>query len=135
MATYKAEALHQKYAGGALRARAPTTRSAGCRGGPRWPPRGARLATGCCGSRPVARLAKAARRHRPAPLDPGVRPATLRGARAGRPRRDAPSRPDVWIWADSFTDHFSPQSGLAAIRVLESAGLRVRVIDETPAAA
>ena len=49
---------------------------------------------------------------------------------------DAPGRveghttPDVWIWADSFTDHFLPQTAHAAIRVLEAAGLRVRVIDE-----
>jgi Fe-S oxidoreductase len=34
------------------------------------------------------------------------------------------------VWADSFTDHFLPGSGHAAIRVLESAGLTVKVIDE-----
>ncbi|WP_371573496.1 FAD-binding and (Fe-S)-binding domain-containing protein [Streptomyces sp. NBC_01314] len=37
---------------------------------------------------------------------------------------------DVWIWADSFTDHFFPDSGLAAIRFLESHGLTVRVVGE-----
>lgn len=36
----------------------------------------------------------------------------------------------MWIWADSFTDHFFPVSGLAAIRFLESHGLTVRVIRE-----
>jgi Fe-S oxidoreductase len=36
----------------------------------------------------------------------------------------------VWIWADSFTDHFLPQTAHAAIRVLEAAGLRVQVIAE-----
>lgn len=39
-------------------------------------------------------------------------------------------QPDVWIWADSFTDHFFPRSGLAAIKFLEASGLRVRVISE-----
>ncbi len=36
--------------------------------------------------------------------------------------------PDVWIWADSFTDHFFPANALAAIRFLESAGVTARVI-------
>ena len=36
----------------------------------------------------------------------------------------------MWIWADSFTDHFLPQTAHAAIRVLEAAGLDVRVIAE-----
>ena len=39
-------------------------------------------------------------------------------------------QPDVWIWADSFTDHFFPRSGLAAIRYLEAQGLRVKVIQD-----
>lgn len=49
-------------------------------------------------------------------------------------RRDVASarlidaQPDVWIWADSFTDNFFPQSGHAAIRFLEAHGLTVRVI-------
>jgi Fe-S oxidoreductase len=38
--------------------------------------------------------------------------------------------PDVWVWADSFTDHFFTQSGHAAIRYLEAQGLTVRVISE-----
>jgi Fe-S oxidoreductase len=42
----------------------------------------------------------------------------------------AAQRPDVWVWADSFTDHFFPSSGLAAIGFLEAHGLTVRVIDE-----
>ena len=39
-------------------------------------------------------------------------------------------QPDVWIWADSFTDHFLPQTAHAAIRLLEAAGLTVRVIGD-----
>jgi Fe-S oxidoreductase len=38
--------------------------------------------------------------------------------------------PDVWVWADSFTDHFFPQSGHAAIAFLKASGLRVQVISE-----
>ena len=38
--------------------------------------------------------------------------------------------PDVWIWADSFTDHFFPQSGLAAIEFLRSQGLTVALVGE-----
>ena len=40
------------------------------------------------------------------------------------------SKPDVWIWADSFTDHFFPRSGQAAIEFLEASGLTVRVIQD-----
>ena len=36
--------------------------------------------------------------------------------------------PDVWIWADSFSDHFFPGNGHAAIRYLESVGVTARVI-------
>lgn len=36
--------------------------------------------------------------------------------------------PDVWVWADSFTNHFFPQSGLAALEFLRGQGLDVRVI-------
>ena len=47
MATYKAEALHQKHdVLGRDAARAATACSAGCRSGPRWPRRGAGWPTG-----------------------------------------------------------------------------------------
>jgi Fe-S oxidoreductase len=36
----------------------------------------------------------------------------------------------VWVWADTFTDHFRTAQGEAAIAYLQAAGLRVRVIDE-----
>jgi Fe-S oxidoreductase len=38
--------------------------------------------------------------------------------------------PDVWIWADTFSDHFFPGNGSAAIRYLESVGLTARVIPD-----
>ncbi|MGW8482618.1 FAD-binding and (Fe-S)-binding domain-containing protein [Microbacterium sp. NPDC055903] len=42
--------------------------------------------------------------------------------------RTAPERPDVLIWADSFTDRISPEVGEAAIAVLEDAGYRVGLV-------
>jgi Fe-S oxidoreductase len=39
-------------------------------------------------------------------------------------------QPDVWLWADSFTDHFGAGIGHAAIEVLASAGLDARVIPQ-----
>ena len=52
---------------------------------------------------------------------------TLRDRLAERPR--AEGRP-VLLWADTFTNHFTPDVGLAAVRVLEGAGYSVRVVDE-----
>jgi Fe-S oxidoreductase len=39
-------------------------------------------------------------------------------------------RPDVWLWADTFTDHFGAGIGRAAIDLLARAGLEARVIPE-----
>src|SRR6201999_200122 len=33
----------------------------------------------------------------------------------------------VMLWVDTFTNHFTPEVGVAAVRVLESAGFSVRV--------
>ncbi|MYS21918.1 glycerol 3-phosphate dehydrogenase (quinone) subunit C, partial [Streptomyces sp. DvalAA-14] len=38
-------------------------------------------------------------------------------------------RPPVLLWVDTFTDHFSPEVGQAAVRVLEHAGYEVRVTE------
>ncbi len=35
--------------------------------------------------------------------------------------------PDLTLWPDTFTDHLSPRTGHAAVRVLEDAGLGVRL--------
>jgi FAD/FMN-containing dehydrogenase/Fe-S oxidoreductase len=40
--------------------------------------------------------------------------------------RSTPGR-TVVLWPDTFTDHLSPEVGRAAVRVLEAAGLRVRI--------
>jgi Fe-S oxidoreductase len=50
--------------------------------------------------------------------------------RAPNPVGAAIKHPDVWVWADSFTNHFFPQSGIAAIEYLESQGLRVQIIPQ-----
>jgi len=33
----------------------------------------------------------------------------------------------VLLWVDTFTDHFTPEVGIAAVHVLESAGYSVRI--------
>ncbi|MDO5494020.1 MAG: FAD-linked oxidase C-terminal domain-containing protein, partial [Nesterenkonia sp.] len=59
------------------------------------------------------------------------RAAKRAGVSAGHSRGEStPEVPDVWIWADSFTDHFFPQSGLAAIEFLRSQGLTVALVGE-----
>jgi FAD/FMN-containing dehydrogenase/Fe-S oxidoreductase len=137
MATYKSETLHQTYAG---RLRPRSHYALGQL--PRW----ARMArpmapalNAALRSGPAARLAKAM-----AGIDqrrglPEFAKKSLRSQTSPTPlffpgRRDNKRRvdegPDVWIWADTFTDLFSTGPGLAAIRLLEDAGLSVRVIDE-----
>jgi FAD/FMN-containing dehydrogenase/Fe-S oxidoreductase len=125
MAAYKAEALHQTYAG---RRRPRSHYTLGRL--PRW----ARLAAPAAPAArrllrlgPVARVVKAV-----AGIDqrrslPELAPRTLRRSMRGR---ETAGPPDVWVWADSFTDHLAPHTARAAIRLLESAGLTVTVIDE-----
>ncbi len=124
LGSYKAEALHQAYAG---RRRPRSHYTLGRL--PTWVARAASM-SGVANATmrgPLARLVKAvagvdARRSLPA-----LAPVTLRGRR----RTDArDGDPDVWLWADTFTDHFLPQTATAATAVLEAAGLRVGVIPE-----
>ncbi|WP_051217896.1 FAD-binding and (Fe-S)-binding domain-containing protein [Nocardioides insulae] len=136
MATYKAEALYQTYDGEDATKRRPLSHYLLGRL-PVWSRLAAPLAPLANASmkvRPIAALAK-----RTAGMDrrrgvPTFATTTLRrGAKlAGRSasRRTADHAPDVWVWADSFTDHFFPSSGRAAVRYLEAQGLTVRVISE-----
>ena len=115
MATYKAEALHQKHdVAGERRPRSHYLLGRL----PKWARLAAPVApagrTGCCGSAPIARLAKATAGIDQRRVAPGVRAARRCAAAAARP---PDGRPDVWIWADSFTDHFFPGTGHAAIRL------------------
>jgi FAD/FMN-containing dehydrogenase/Fe-S oxidoreductase len=128
MATYKTEVLYQRH--GVERVRRP--RSHFFLGQlPKW----ARL------SSPFARVLNIALRVPPiaalakwvAGIDqrrsvPTFAPRTLRRQHPEGP--SAIARADVWIWADSFTDHFFPSSGSAAITYLEAHGLKVHVINE-----
>jgi FAD/FMN-containing dehydrogenase/Fe-S oxidoreductase len=128
MATYKAEALYQRYR---HRPRPAAHYALGWL--PRWA-RAARLAPRAVNaaiSRPgLAALAKRAggidaRR----PLPQFAR-TSFREWFDGRPVPEDPSVRDgtpVLLWVDTFTDHFSPEVGQAAVRVLESAGYSVRI--------
>jgi FAD/FMN-containing dehydrogenase/Fe-S oxidoreductase len=128
MATYKAEALHQRYR------RRPRPRAHYALGSlPRW----ARLAQPVAplanralrtpGLASLARVAAGIDRRRGLPELAGT---SLRrwAARDGRLAEQA--APDVVVWADTFTDHFAPPAGRAAVQVLERAGLRVGVVAE-----
>nr|WP_324251253.1 FAD-binding and (Fe-S)-binding domain-containing protein [Nocardioides sp. Leaf374] len=129
MATYKAEALHQKYDGPDATARRPRSHYLLGRL-PRWAALAAPMApvaNAMMRLRPVASAARASAGIDQRRSIPAFAPKTLRRTTRGRGGDRAP---DVWVWADSFTDHFFPRSGLAAIEVLEAAGLRVRVISD-----
>lgn len=122
MATYKAEALYQRYR---HRIRPAAHYALG------WLPRWARLASrlprvvNAVLSRAwPAALAKRlggvdARRELPAFATP-----TFRQWFAARPA--ATGKP-LLLWVDTFTDYFSPEAGQAAVRVLEDAGYAVRL--------
>jgi FAD/FMN-containing dehydrogenase/Fe-S oxidoreductase len=128
MATYKAEALHATYSGPHARRRPRSHVLLGRL--PKW----ARLAAPMAPManrmmrlRPVARLAKATAGIDQRRSIPAFAPRTLRRGLDKLDHRDE-SVPDVWIWADSFTDHFIPANALAAISFLESVGVTARVI-------
>ncbi|HEY3714808.1 MAG TPA: FAD-linked oxidase C-terminal domain-containing protein [Jatrophihabitantaceae bacterium] len=125
MATYKAEVLYQRYR------RRPRPAAHYALG---WLPRWARLASrapklanATLRRRSLAALAKrlgGIDRRRPLPE---FAPQTFRqwfaqhSAAAGTP---------LVLWVDTFTDHFTPAVGQAAVRVLEAAGYSVRVTDK-----
>ena len=124
MATYKAEALHATYDGPDGQRRPRSHYLLGRL--PRW----ARLtapvapvANRMLRWAPVARLAKATAGIDQRRSIPSFAATSLRRS-VGTPE----IIPDVWIWADSFTDHFFPDNALAAIRFLESVGVTARVI-------
>nr|WP_157345706.1 FAD-binding and (Fe-S)-binding domain-containing protein [Nocardioides sp. MAH-18] len=123
MATYKAEALHQKH--DVLGERRP-------RGHlilgqlPRWAALAAPvapLANRMMRLKSVQRMAKATAGIDQRRSIPAFAPKTLRRS-VGVPD----VVPDVWIWADSFSDHFFPGNGHAAIDWLASVGVTARVI-------
>jgi len=122
MGTYKAEVLYQRYR---RRLRPPAHYALG------WLPRWAALASRAPGLANTAlghpRLAAAAKRlggidaRRPLPR------FAARSFRAWFARRPARAGTPVLLWVDTFTDHFTPEVGRAAVRVLEAAGYSVQV--------
>ncbi|GAB3861469.1 FAD-binding and (Fe-S)-binding domain-containing protein [Nocardioides maradonensis] len=138
MAAYKAQVLDETYRG---RRRPRSHYTLGRL--PRWARMTApvaRLANASLRVGPVARAAKAVagvdqRRSLPVFASVTLRrwsreggfDTSLAGARS---YSTAGRRPDVWVWADSFTDHFRTAPAQAAIAFLEASGVRVRVIDE-----
>lgn len=133
MAMYKAEALHQKY----RRRLRPLAHYAMGRL-PQWlrlaRPSGplARLgaplaATGnaVLQSRllhPVVTALAGVDRRRALPV---LAPQTLRAWLAGRHSTSRPDAREAVLFIDTFTNHFSPEAGRAAVAVLEDAGYRV----------
>jgi Fe-S oxidoreductase len=59
---------------------------------------------------------------------PRFAPRTLRGW--WRDSRHAGGGREVLLWVDTFTEHFTPRVGQAAVEVLEAAGFRVRLPDQ-----
>ncbi len=125
LATYKSVALHETYAG---RRRPRTHYTLGRL--PDWVARAEPvrpLLARALRSAPVARIAKAVAGVDERRSLPPLASRTLRRSVRKSPDTEPP---DVWIWADSFTDHFVPEHAEAAMRVLAAAGLRSRVIPE-----
>jgi FAD/FMN-containing dehydrogenase/Fe-S oxidoreductase len=122
MATYKAEALYHRYR---WRLRPASHYALGRL--PQWARLAARAPRLVNASLQRATLAAAARRlggvdaRRPLPRFAGE---TLRAWFRSRATRDGMP---VLLWVDTFTEHFTPEVGHAAIRVLESAGYRVQL--------
>jgi FAD/FMN-containing dehydrogenase/Fe-S oxidoreductase len=130
MATYKAEVLHQTYR---RRLRPPAHYSLGWL--PRWAalaaraPRLANLLLTTPGLSPVARRLGGVDPRRPLPR------FALQTLRAWWRRRPDPgpapaANPRALLWPDTFTNHFAPSAGQAAVQVLEDAGYRVDLPDE-----
>ncbi|MFD3540929.1 heterodisulfide reductase-related iron-sulfur binding cluster, partial [Streptomyces sp. NPDC058662] len=63
-----------------------------------------------------------------APPAPTAPPEPPQGSAPSEPRPQGPaSAPPVTLWPDTFTAYLSPETGRAAVRVLEAAGLTVTV--------
>ncbi|HEX6452613.1 MAG TPA: FAD-linked oxidase C-terminal domain-containing protein [Trebonia sp.] len=128
MATYKAEALYQRYR---RKLRPASHYALG------WLPRWAALAALAPGlanlsmrARPLAALGK-----RLGGIDqrrdlPTFEKRSFRKWFTGRAPAAQPGKP-VMLWADTFTNAFSPEVGQAAVRVLEAAGYSVQITDRT----
>ena len=131
MATYKAEVLHQTYR---RRLRPPAHYSLGWL--PRWAALAARaphLASLLLTTPGLSAVAKRLAGIDPRRPLPRFAPQTLRTWWRRRPPASEPaplSAPRALLWPDTFTNHFAPSAGQAAVQVLEDAGYRVDLPDE-----
>jgi Fe-S oxidoreductase len=126
MATYKSHTLHQKYAG----RRRPRSHYALGRL-PTW----AAMTPPKVANRMLRSKALAAVMKRAAGIDrrrslPQFSEQSLRKSHELSPWTTSSAQPDVWLWADSFTDHFGADIGHATVGLLAAAGLEARVIPE-----
>jgi Fe-S oxidoreductase len=127
MATYKAEALYQRYRG---RPRPASHYSLGWL--PRWAGLAARapwLVNGPLRAKPVAAAARrlgGIDQRRPLPAFAAT---SFRRWFAGH--QPHVSGKPVLLWVDTFTNAFAPEVGQAAVRVLEAAGYHVRITRRT----
>ncbi len=129
MASYKAEALHQRYRG-RIRPRAHYALG--------WLPRWTRLAAKAPASIRAVNAVMRSRALKPlvawgAGIDrrrtlPAFAPVTFRRRFASH-RSPEGRNGDVVLFVDTFTDAFSPEVGEATVRVLEHAGYRVTVTE------
>jgi FAD/FMN-containing dehydrogenase/Fe-S oxidoreductase len=125
MATYKAEVLYQRY----RRRIRPTSHYA-----LGWLPRWARLASLAphlanvsLQTKPIAAPAKWFAGMDQRRQLPHFASQTFRKWFANQPSQGG--RP-VLLWVDTFTNHFTPEVGQAAVRVLANAGYQVRITDK-----
>jgi FAD/FMN-containing dehydrogenase/Fe-S oxidoreductase len=126
MATYKAEALYQRYRG---RLRPLSHYALG------WLPRWTRVAAHA--PRLANALLRAPGLRRLGARLAGVDPRRQLPAFAGTTFRDwfaahqaAPGGTPVVLWADTFSSYFTPEVGIAAVTVLEAAGYSVTLSRE-----
>jgi FAD/FMN-containing dehydrogenase/Fe-S oxidoreductase len=125
MATYKSEFLYQHYR------RRPRPAAHYALG---WLPLWARLvslapalANRLTGGRPSGAVLRRLGGIAPARPLPRFAPRTLRAW--WRDSEHAGGGQEVLLWVDTFTEHFTPRVGQAAVAVLEAAGFRVRLPD------
>jgi Fe-S oxidoreductase len=125
LATYKAEVLYQRYR---RRLRPPAHYSLGWL--PRWARLAARapkLANAALRQPTVAGLAKRLGGIDPRRPLPEFAPQTFRDWFAQHQHQKGQGQAPVLLWVDTFTDHFTPETGRAAVQVLEAAGYAVEV--------
>ncbi|CAM5596641.1 hypothetical protein SRIMM317S_06067 [Streptomyces rimosus subsp. rimosus] len=124
MATYKAEFLHHHYAG---RLRPAAHYSMGRL--PRWLHAAAPVASllNALARTPLAGAAKRLGGIAPQRAIPEVATEPFVRWWAKRSPAPAPGGPALLLWPDTFTNYLAPEAGRAAVRVLEAAGLSVRL--------